>query len=103
MPISNSPWNGAASRFADANAYCKSCLIDENEGEKVIAKCKLPVKEPSGAVNRNAVHAAAAALAGGRGGVNASPASKKSAAKKLVRLYGEIGDEVPDSIKRMAG
>ena len=105
MAVSNASWDGSASNYADAAAYCAVSLIDTNApgAAKIEANCKLPVKEPGGAVNRNAVHAAAAALAGGRGGVNASPADKKAAAKRLVSLYGQIGDPVPPSIKRMAG
>ncbi len=103
MAISDAPWDGAASNYRDTNAYCAACLIDENEsGDKTQDNCKLPVKTPDGAINRNAVHAAAAALAGGRGGVKASPASKKAAARKLVRLYGELKEPPPNSIKNMA-
>jgi len=41
---------------------------------------KFPVREPDGTLNGNAVHAAAAALAGARGGVKASPEKKHKAA-----------------------
>jgi hypothetical protein len=104
MAISNSPWDGSASRFKDTDAFCSSCLIDENpSGEKKTQDlCKLPVKEPNGDVNANAIHSAVAALAGGRGGVHASPAAKKAAARKLVRLYSELKETPPDSIKNMA-
>lgn len=104
MATTDKSWDGSASRWPDTESFCKSCLIDENESgqDKTQANCKLPVYEPNGDVNSNAVHAAAAALAGGRGGVKASPASKKSAAKKLIRLYGQIKDEPPDSLKKMA-
>lgn len=97
-------WDGSASRYPSTEAFCKACLIDENDAgeDKVQAKCKLPVYEPGGALNSNAVHSAAAALAGGRGGVKASPASKKAAAKKLIRLYGELKEDPPDSLKNMA-
>ena len=86
----------------EAAAFCKACLIDTNEGEKIKANCKLPVYEPGGALNRNAVHAAA----GGRGitrvkGVSAEV--KRSAARKLVRLYRQIGDVAPESVYRIAG
>ena len=102
--IDEGAWDGAASNYGSASAYCAACLIDENEAgsDKVKGECHLPVRTPSGALNRNAVHAAAAALAGGRGGVSASAASKKSAAKKLVRLYGQLKEEVPASITAMA-
>ena len=105
MAITDKAWDGSASRFADTNAYCASCLIDTNEPgkDKVQSNCKLPVKEPNGDVNSNAVHAAAAALAGGRGGVNASPADKKKAARALVRYYGQMKEDCPPSLKNIAG
>ena len=90
MPISNKPWGSVSeSDYRDAVAFCKASLIDLNPPgeEKVKAKCKLPVYEPGGALNRNAVHAAAAVLAGGRGGVDAPPEEKRKAARKLLRLY----------------
>jgi hypothetical protein len=61
------------------------------------------VKEPNGDVNSNAVHAAAAALAGGRGGVDAPDDVKKAAAKKLISLYGQLKEDAPDSILELAG
>jgi len=106
MPVSNKPWgNVSESDYRDAAAFCRACLIDLNRSgeEKTKAKCKLPVREPSGALNRNAVHAAAAALAGARGGVAAPPDAKRAAARRLLRLYGELGDEPPESLRRMAG
>lgn len=119
--ISSRPWDGSAANYDDAGDWCNACLIDENPAGKPKVKglCKLPVYEPSpddpkggpegdnpthrvGALNVNAVHAAAAALAGGRGGVQASPAAKKAAAKKLIRLYRQIKEDAPASIKNMA-
>ena len=80
-------------------------MVDMNPpgAEKAKAKCHLPIKEPKGgSYNRNGIHAAAAALAGARGGTKMPPAEKKKAAKMLVRLYREMGDKIPDSIARMA-
>lgn len=103
MAVTSSPWDGSASRYTPEQ-WKASCLIDTGEGDPDSkGRYKLPVKEPGGAVNANAVHAAAAALAGGRGGVQASPAAKKAAARKLVSLYRELKEDVPPSIKSMAG
>lgn len=102
MAVTRGSWDGSASRFPTTEAYCASCVIDENTGTpKVQAKCHLPVHEPNGDLNANAVHAAAAALAGARGGVGASGASKKKAAARLRGYYSQIGDPVPDSLKNM--
>jgi hypothetical protein len=106
MPVSGASWDGSASRFSSTEAYCRSCLIDENPaGEpKTQDRCKLPVREPSGAINRNAVHAAAAALAGGRGGVSASAASKRAAASRLVQIYRrDLREDPPESLLRASG
>ncbi len=105
MPFSDRPWGSISeSDYQDANTFCAACLIDLNPPgkDKVKSKCKLPIKEPSGAINRNAVHAAAAALAGARGGVQAPSEEKRKAARKLLRLYSEMNEEPPESLRRLA-
>lgn len=67
------------------------------------SKCKLPVKEPNGKYNKNGMVAAAQALAGGRGGVDAPMDAKRKAARKLIRLYREAKMESTESLKRLAG
>jgi hypothetical protein len=111
VKISERPWSDIdkPGDYEDAVDYCEACLINLNEGprdEWVKAKCKLPVYEPrkmGRALNRNAVIAAAAALAGARGGVDAPPEEKRRAARKLLRLYRELEMEPPESLKRIAG
>lgn len=106
MAVSNKPWGSISdSDYKDAATFCKYCLIDLNEPgkDKVKNMCKLPVYEPNGQLNRNGVHAAAAALAGARGGVQADMQSKRKAARKLLRLYAELKEEPPESIKKLAG
>ena len=98
-------WDGSASRWSSAAAFAEACRINLNTGDKAgwtKDNCKLPYREPDGAVNVNGIHAAAAALAGGRGGVQANPAAKRTAARKLVALYRELKETVPDAIRRMA-
>jgi hypothetical protein len=103
--LSRKPWSGAASNYNDTDAYCAACLIDLNPSgaEKKQALCKLPVKEPGGAVNVNALHAAASALAGGRTKLQASTAAKAAAARKLLSLYRRAGEEPPESLTKLAG
>lgn len=107
--ISNRPWSEIAeSDYEDAQDFCDACLINLNEGppeEWTKAACKLPVYEPKRmgrALNRNAVFAAAAALAGARGGVKAPAEQKRKAARKLLQLYREIEAEPPESLRRIA-
>ena|SRR3990167_547344 len=106
MAVSTKPWGPITEAdYASPEAFCSACLIDMNEGsgEKSKAKCKLPVREPGGALNANGMRAAAAALAGARGGVNAPPEMKRAAARKLARMMSAAGMEAGDSLKRMAG
>ena len=103
--LSSAPWDGSASRWDTPESYCSSCLVDLNDGSgpKVKGNCHLPVKEPRGAYNRAALGAAAAALAGARGGGMSIPAAaKKSAARKLISLYNRFKLDVPPSLKNLA-
>lgn len=104
--FSDKPWGSISEAdYRDADAFCAACLIDLNPPgkDKTKANCKLPVKEPGGAYNRNAIHAAAAALAGARGGVQAPPEEKRRAARALIRLYRQMNEEPPESLKQIAG
>jgi hypothetical protein len=101
MAVSNKPWSSFSASDYTPEQYKRACLIVLGDGATK-DQCKLPVREPDGTLNVNAVHAAAAVLAGSRGGVQAPPADKKKAARALIRLYGQINDEPPDSLKRLA-
>lgn len=102
--LSNKPWDGSASNYKDAAAYATACLVDMNPpGQpKVKNLCHLPIQEPNGDYNRAAMGAAAAALVGGRGGVQLPPAVKKSAARKLASIYARFQLPVPPSLKQAA-
>jgi hypothetical protein len=67
--------------------------------DKIKSLCKLPVYEPGGALNRNAVHAAAARF----GQTRIPTDEKKKAARKLIARYRELDEDVPDSIMVAAG
>jgi len=110
MPkVSTRPWSEITEAdYEDAIDFCEASLINLNEGprdEWVKAKCKLRVYEPrkmGRALNRNGVIAAAAVLAGARGGVDAPPEAKRRAARKLLQLYRELEMEPPESLRRIA-
>jgi len=101
-------WDGSASRFPDTASYCKSCLLDLNPPgvspeKKTQDTCKLPVTEPDGTVNTNALSAALGALNGARNALaGVSAQDKKKAAKKLLSLYRAAKLDVPDSLKSLA-
>jgi hypothetical protein len=105
MPISSKPWGQFSEADYSPESFCRAALVDDNPAgqEKAKARCHLPILEPDGALNRNGVHAAAAALAGARGGVRISVEAKRRAARKLLARYRELEEEPPDSLRRLAG
>jgi hypothetical protein len=99
--FTDASWDGSASRFTPEQ-WRSSCLIDTGEGDPDSkARYKLPVREPGGAINANAVSAATSALVGGRGGVDAPSSAKAAAARKLRGFYSRLGRPVPDSLANM--
>ncbi len=96
--ISDTPWSNFSQADYTDEQWARACLIDTGQGEGK-QRYNLPVREPSGAVNRNGVHAAAARL----NQVQVSAQQKATAARALVRLYGQLGEDPPDSLRRMAG
>lgn len=96
------PWDGSAARFED-DEYKRSCLIDRGGDAPVKERCSLPVLEPNGDVNANALGAAAAVLSGARGGLRGvTPAQKATAARKLIRYYAQADMEPPASLRAAA-
>lgn len=102
-----SAWNGNASQWKTAEAYCASCLIDTNTGggPKTKDKCHLPYKKPgSSSININALRAMAS---GGRGlpalkGVPRSEIVK--AANFMIRHWPSAFDKpAPANVYRLAG
>lgn len=99
--ISDKPWSDYTKADYSMEQWHRACLICQHAPGMMTSKdqCKLPVRTPMGVLNRNGIHAAAAALAGARGGVDATDAEKKAAKSKLVRLYAKLNEEAPDSLK----
>lgn len=104
MVVSNTPWSDFKESDYTIEQWRRACLISPPQASDSKAEYKLPIKEPSGALNRNGCHSAAAALAGARGGINASTESQKAAAKKLVSLYrNQLEEDPPASLLRLSG
>jgi hypothetical protein len=104
LPISEKPWGSFSEADYDVGQWHRACLVHLHDGTaESKAECKLPVREPSGTLNRNGVHAAAAALAGARGGMNAPAEKKRAAARSLRSLYRELDEDPPESVVRLAG
>lgn len=97
--LSEKPWSDYTSADYSIEQWHNACLIHQHDGAPTSKEqCKLPVKTPSGVVNKNGVHSAAAALAGARGGVHASSEQKSSASKSLIRLYHQMNEDPPSSL-----
>lgn len=99
--VDSPPWGSIDQADYTEEQWRRACLIDTGEGEGK-QRYKLPVKTPGGALHRGGVHAAAGGH--GLGAVQGISAEKRAAAARaLIRLYGEIGDEPPASLRRLAG
>jgi HK97 family phage prohead protease len=96
--VSRSPWNGAAARFTDEQ-YQRSALICRPGDDPPKTRCSLPVLEPNGDINANALGAAAGRLNQVTG---ITPAMRASAARKLLRLYRQCDMEPPEMLRAMA-
>lgn len=97
--ISMRPWSSYKESDYTPAQWHQACLIHLHDGEPTNkALCKLPVRTPNGALNKNGVHAATAALHGARGELNAPEDQKDKARQALIRLYREMGEEPPSSL-----
>lgn len=105
MNFDESAWDGSASNWETAEAYCRDCLIDINPAgqEKSKDNCKLPYRKPGGAVNKNALRAMGT---GARGlpAVDAPASAKRKAANWIIDKWPQAFDQpAPESIYRIAG
>lgn len=96
--ISEGSWDGAASRFTDEE-WRRSCIVDRGESFNTAKeRYALPVREPNGDLSRAGVHAAAARI----NQVDAPSSAIASARNALVRAYGELDEEPPESLTAAA-
>ena len=84
MKVSDAPWSEWSRGDYTDEQWRRACILDHEAGSTAKERYGLPVREPDGTLNRNGVHAAAARLAGGGGGVHApvdGPSSRRSGAR----------------------
>jgi hypothetical protein len=102
MQVSNTPWSKWSRSDYDSEQWKRACILDHVKGSTPEERYELPVREPDGTLNRHAIHAAAAQLAGVAGGVDAPADAKHWAAAALVQLYRELAETPPDAITSLA-
>lgn len=96
--VSNTPWSNFTEADYTLEQWRRACLIASSSSTENKGDYKLPVREPSGVLNRNGVHAAAGRIGQVQGG------GKEAAAKKLVSLYrNQLKEDPPPNLLRMAG
>ena len=96
--VSTRTWNPSPSRFTDEE-YERAALVTRTGGTDPKTNCSLPVLEPTGEVNTNALSMAAARLSTVTG---ITPAQRATAARKLVRYYRQADMEVPENLRALA-
>lgn len=105
--VSDTPWSNFKTSDYTDEQYARACLLDRGADVEGKQRYSIPVREPDGALNRNACHAAAAVLSsvGGTGSargnkIKATPEQLSAAKKKLVALYnGPLNEDVPEGLK----
>lgn len=92
--ISEASWDGSASRFTDEE-WVRSTIVDRGESFNTAKeRYAVPIREPNGDLSRAGVHAAAARL----NQVDAPASAIAAARRALVRAYGELDEEPPESL-----
>jgi len=96
--IVDSEWDGAASRFTDEE-WIRSTVVDRGEEfDTAKERYAVPILEPNGDLNRNAVHNAAARI----NQVEASDSAVRAGKRKLIAAYRRLDEEAPDSLTASA-
>lgn len=97
--ISEQPWSNYTAADYTPEQWHRACLIHQHDGPPTSKnQCKLPVRTPQGTLSRAGCHAAAGALAGARGGVDATSEEKAKAAAALRGLYKQLDEKPPESL-----
>lgn len=92
--ISDAEWDGDASRFNDEQ-WQRSTVVDRGEEfDTAKERYAVPIKEPNGDLNRNAVHNAAARIDQVDAPADAIEAGKRA----LVAAYRQLDEDPPEAI-----
>jgi hypothetical protein len=93
------PWSIFTQSDFTLAQWRAACLIDTGEGEDTKARYKLPVREPSGILNRNGIQAMSFKVAVLEG---ISDEQRSAAARKLIGLYRGLKEDAPQSLIDLA-
>jgi hypothetical protein len=91
---SDKPWSQFSPSDYSPEQWKSATLIHQGDGDEK-GSHKLPVKEPDGTINKNAIHAAASRLNQVEG------EGKGSAARKLASYYQQMGEEPPPNVEKL--
>jgi HK97 family phage prohead protease len=94
--ISDKPWSDFSQADYSIEQWRAACLMGPGTASDNKGDYSMPVREPDGVLNRNAVHAAA-------GRVHQFSGDKSAAAKKIVGLYGQLKETPPADLSTLAG
>jgi len=104
--VSDTPWGNFSDSDYDDAQYTKACVYDRGKCSDAMKdatakqRYSLPVREPSGTLNRNGVHSAAGYIGQVTGGC---AAAKKAAATTLVNMYkNSLKEDPPDALTQAA-
>lgn len=102
MAVSDTPWSNFTPGDFSSQQWARSCVIDTENGDRESKdRYRLPVREPSGTVNRNAVQQAAKEITKVEG---VTPDARTKAARSLITLYRtELAETPPDGLLSIAG
>ena len=100
-------WDGSASRYSDSE-YAKATVLDRGDcmdasGMTAKNRYSLPVANPGSSWSQSPDKGGVAAAAGMISKVSAGAACKTAAARRLLRCYGKLGMDAPESLTQMAG
>jgi len=98
IATTSKPWDGSPGRFTDEQ-YARSAVLDRGGEGSVKERYGLPVLEPDGTLNTNALAAAAGRIGQVHG---ATPAQRAAAARKLIRYYRMANMQPPPPLVRLA-
>lgn len=100
--VTDKSWNGDSSRFTPEE-WRKSTILHRKstEGQDPLTKSlhSLPILEPNGDLNRNAVHAAAGRI---NQVTNATSEEIAAAKKRLRSAYNRLNEDPPESVQATA-